>query len=517
MTVRDLLNDAVLTGHRLIGGADGLTHVIRDAALVSTDELNRLPSGAVAVMDISTTRGLSRQHLVEQVLLRVHHRGGRMLIVVGNLEDPPQSIIRLADRLNLPVVAVQGPSPAAVAAHVMAVAQQPELAYARVLGIAARKLTTADSIDRILSIVGGVLHASVALVAADGAVIAGGLLHLRPETIDWSSGAIIDSVPSHVLAALPIHGADGQMWLACEAAHGGPAWQDTARTLLQVATLAVAAWLARQRLAAERDRTRLHGMFTELLQLDPRQGVPEPLAAQAATLGVALDGWHVGLHLTWHRDSLPDSNGQATATLTRALATEELDTALITRADGWSLWKTSATRSTSADIDHLVDQLRRCICYYNAAGHTPLVGGVGQPAAGPSAIPETVHQAQRAARAIATTGQPGAVSFVGDLGAHHLLAQVYGEPAFRAYAQQLLAPVLKAPDSAALLLTLTAYLGNSCSPTQTAKAICVHRNTVAERIARIEHLLTTPLKKTDQLALQLACRSLSPATDVAGP
>jgi len=57
--------------------------------------------------------------------------------------------------------------------------------------------------------------------------------------------------------------------------------------------------------------------------------------------------------------------------------------------------------------------------------------------------------------------------------------------------------------------TLGAYLDSESSLAATAAVLGVHRNTVAQRVARIERLLGVSLSDPEQrLALQLACRAV---------
>ncbi|QYC42359.1 hypothetical protein Nocox_23780 [Nonomuraea coxensis DSM 45129] len=520
ITVRDLLNDPVFAGHTVLGGAAGLDQVVRGAALVHTGEdLGRVPAGAVAVLDVGGHAGVSSQHLVEVFCRRLQGRGGRMLVVVGRLGAVSMSAVRLADRFAMPVVAVEPAtvpgSALAVAARVLALVHTPDLLYARALAAAAPRLATADTIGRILSVVGATLNGRAALVGADGRIVAGGLGRARPATVVRHPSVVAERHAGHVLAACPVSGADPQVWLACEAEHGGPAWQDAARTILMVAAPAVAAWSARELLAAERDRARLAGLLAELLQVDQASGrVPGHVVARAARAGVSLDGWHLGIHVTWP-DTHPGGAGayaETTASLRAALAREGFEVPIFDRAGGWSLWTTSHARPPRSDIERSMGRLRDGLARHNAAGaghahHLPLVAGVGRPAAGPGAIAATLAQAQQAAAAAARTG-PGAVEWIDGMGPERLLAAWFAEPAFLEYARRVLAPVLAAPDGSTLLATLEGYLTCSSSPTDTARRMNVHRNTVTQRVAAVERLLGGPLATMDRLMLHLACRSV---------
>ncbi|MEV4166660.1 hypothetical protein [Nonomuraea dietziae] len=148
-------------------------------------------------------------------------------------------MVRLADRFGMPVAALNpaaaSSSAHALAARILALVHTPELSYARALTLAAPKLATADSIDRILFVISTVLNGSAALVTGDGTVTAGALRQARPDAVIRHPAAVVEFFPEYVLASCPVYGSDHTLWLACEAEHGGPVWQDAARATLQVA------------------------------------------------------------------------------------------------------------------------------------------------------------------------------------------------------------------------------------------------------------------------------------------
>ncbi|TMR92565.1 PucR family transcriptional regulator [Nonomuraea basaltis] len=516
ITVRDLLNDQACEDHHLLGGAAGLDHVVRNVALVHTGtDLSRVPPSSVAVVDISDQRGVSSQHLVEVFCRRLHGRGGRMLMIVGYLESITQSTIRLADRFSLPVVAVRptaipGSAPA-LAARMLGLVQNPELLYARAATNAVAKLATADTVDRILAIVSDTLRGTSALVNVDGRVAAGELRWTTPEEATRHPSVTAERFIDHVRASCPVPWTDHQLWLVAEVAHGGPMWQDAARATLQTAALSAAAWVARDRLGRERDRARLSALLAELLQLEHASSIPEHLARRAARAGIVLDGWHVGFHIAgMYQTGDTAMFMELTPQLTSALTEEGFDIPLFERADGWSSWVTTHQRLPQQGIDEVAERLRHALSWYNATyaehrGYTPLVAGLGQPSTGPNAIAATLGQAQHAA--LASKGEAGTVESIDDVGPARLLSIWFRDEIFQTLARNLLAPLLAVPDSRALLTTLDMYLATR-SPTETAKQMQLHRNTVHARISAVERLLGTSIASMDCLTLHLACRTV---------
>ncbi|MCG2623753.1 PucR family transcriptional regulator [Arthrobacter sp. I2-34] len=99
-----------------------------------------------------------------------------------------------------------------------------------------------------------------------------------------------------------------------------------------------------------------------------------------------------------------------------------------------------------------------------------------------------------------------------------LLAAAAGHGA-RTGAHKLLAPVLAYDDkhSAHLLQTLTAYLENDCQPSRACRKLFIHRNTLAQRLRKLESLLALSLdtlegQTTCLLALRIRESQEQPAT-----
>ncbi|GAA4045615.1 helix-turn-helix domain-containing protein [Nonomuraea soli] len=517
VTARDLLNDPAFHGYRLLGGASGLDHVVRNAAQIQTGaDLSRIAPGSVGVTDLGDRAGVSAQHLVEVFCRRLHGRGGRMLVIVGNVEAATQSTIRLADRFGLPLVAVAPTSipasAAALTARLLGLVQQPELLYARAMAGVVSKLVTADTLERVVAIAAEALRGTAAVVAAEGRIVSGGLRWATPEQVTRHATITTERLPDHAWASCPVPGSGHRLWLVAETADGGPAWQEAARAVTQTAAVAAGAWVAHDRLRQERDRARLAGLLTELLQLEGAPVIPEHVARRAARAGIVLDGWHVGVHLTWGYGG-EQTSADLTPQLTSALEEEGFALPVFERADGWSSWVTSPERPSEQEVGLLAARLRKVLAWFNAAyaenrSFVPLAAGVGRPATGPAAVAATLGQAHQAALTAASDG-PGVVEHIDDVGPEQLMWRWFTTEAFREQAARLLAPVLAAPDSGMLLRTLDAYLTCGSSPGETAKAIGLHRNTVTQRITVLERLLGGPVASLDRLALHLACRSLT--------
>ena len=102
--------------------------------------------------------------------------------------------------------------------------------------------------------------------------------------------------------------------------------------------------------------------------------------------------------------------------------------------------------------------------------------------------------------------ETGQFLHVDRLGLAQLLLAWTRTDTFQPAARSLLAP-LRA-ESGDLLRTLAAYLDAESNLAETAGVLGVHRNTVAARVARIQHVLGVELSDPDvRLALHLASRT----------
>ncbi|MGH3587736.1 MAG: PucR family transcriptional regulator, partial [Pseudonocardia sp.] len=140
-------------------------------------------------------------------------------------------------------------------------------------------------------------------------------------------------------------------------------------------------------------------------------------------------------------------------------------------------------------------------------GHSVVVG-IGSPQRDVDGIGVTLAEARQAAVVAASSPKPVSVRVLQELGPSRLLLGWYSSEAFADYAREMLGPLLDSDDPE-LIRTLEAYLERACSTAQTARALGVHRNTVAQRIARAERVLGATTATSDtRLALQLAIRVL---------
>lgn len=145
-------------------------------------------------------------------------------------------------------------------------------------------------------------------------------------------------------------------------------------------------------------------------------------------------------------------------------------------------------------------------------GHRIAVG-IGSPQRDVGGIGVTLAEARQAALIAATSARAVSVRVLQEVGPSRLLLGWYSSEAFADYARELLAPLL-GNDEPEVLRTPEAYLERACSASQTARALGVHRNTVAQRVAKAERVLgTTTATADNRLAMQLALRVVRTRAD----
>ncbi|WP_067824388.1 PucR family transcriptional regulator [Actinomadura kijaniata] len=518
--VQDLLDLRELRGATLAGGTRGLSAPVAEIVLVQPDDVLSAAIPAESGVVFSTDGGRTHMrcgHLVDVLLRRAHAARARALIVCGGPASPAATR-RLADRLNLPLVQAHNRTPLELATALRTAVLGPRLVQSETLLELNRLLRSARrSPDRMLAALGTVLDASVSACNAQGTLVAGTPPITSVEEIIGVRGITTLVGERAVAAVLPVLGPAGttSLWVAAERSveeqRGGPRWRETAERALALAHGELSAWLVRERLRSERD-ARLRGtLLTEIL--DHGDALPAHIADQAMMIGWRLDGWHSGVHITVA--GAADSASVHSEMLVDAIGRAGLDIGpFVQRADGWSAWLTTPKAPLPAQTATVRKALEVGLA---ELGRRPyrlrLAAGIGSPARDAGGIASTLAEARQAAVAASTEGGPGAVRRVEELGAARILLGWYGSRAFADYARQLLAPLLASGEKE-VLATVESYIDHACSAGTTARALGLHRNTVAQRIRRAERLLGLPLTHAEtRLAIQLACRVLRSTPD----
>jgi purine catabolism regulator len=216
-----------------------------------------------------------------------------------------------------------------------------------------------------------------------------------------------------------------------------------------------------------------------------------------------VEGWHMGIRVVSRQDA--DIVGRRYE-LIEALAAEGLDVGVVEQGDGWAAWISFALEPDVPTANDAARAVRRAQQRWD--DDLPSAVGVGRVHHGPAGIARSLAEAADAARLAASRPQSGRFLHVDRLGLAQLLLAWTQTDTFQPAALELLAP-LRRQTTGDLLTTLATYLDAESSVAETASVLAVHRNTVAERIQRVQRILQVDLQDAEtRLALHLACRTV---------
>ena len=501
LTMAMLLGLPELSTARLVGGASGLSGVVDGLDLVS------MTAGTLARFDrraVVVPLG-GRPGFELDVAVRFAADRGAAGIFLGNIGRAPASTSRLADALGLVTVALQADDLVATAWRLARAVGDPQLPAYELLAAGLDAIKRArphpEDITAALTRRAGI---RTAVLAGDGSCIAGESLNIPDELLQKEVGGAWPTVDGWVVvwpvaADQAVVQQTPALWLALELPASHSESVKSAERLASTAAAKLELWVARERLLTERDTRRRVEALTELMSPD---GAASLTRERALSVGFRLDGWHTGVYLR-----APSPAGSQLVLDLEVALRAELDTGpLVALRDGYATWVTDRSDPAKPVYRERTAALRSVLS--RTAPDRGLTGGIGRPYEGMSGVSHSLTEAMDAALFASFDGARGPVQHIDELGVRRALSEWYRAESFRAHAADLLAPLTGAGEIE-LARTLGAFLDNESSPSATASAIGVHRNTVLVRISRAEQLLNIQLTNADdRLLLQLACRVL---------
>lgn len=135
--------------------------------------------------------------------------------------------------------------------------------------------------------------------------------------------------------------------------------------------------------------------------------------------------------------------------------------------------------------------------------------GVGEPARTPERFRESLRQATQALAYANALGGGDQCCFYRDLGIYRVLLDLDERSGFIGYARDLLRPILAfdRERGGSLLATLQLFFDHNCDLEDTARAMFLHPNSLRYRLKQVEYLTGLRLKSVDDLTqLLLAVR-----------
>jgi hypothetical protein len=414
----------------------------------------------------------------------------------------------LASRLGIALLEVADPWEFSLQLHIM-IGDGAISAARAALDVAAVGLGAGPPIENTFAALESVLGYPLEFLVAAARPLRGALELSERQRRALSSAAAGTDEPARVaidqgeLIALPVGTGIGPMvWVGVVRRSGARSERATIVAALRVASIIVSHALILTRLVDERDARNRTSMLEELR--GAASSTPSPSFVQRTiAAGWRLDEWHIGIRLVAR-------NADDFVTLRRdvevAFANAGLEVDVIEQVDGWALWSSMSTEPGPAHVRDIALKIRQAQIALQPTVDTNL--GVGSVQAGAAGLARTLGEAADAARVAAGRPESGHFVHVDRLGLAQLLLAWTQTDTFLPAAHQLLAPLSRSAGD--LLRTLDVYLDAESSLAETGATLGVHRNTVADRIGRIERLLGVDLHDAEtRLALHLAVRTIN--------
>lgn len=506
--ISDLCAHDLLTKALLFGVPGPTSHTVSAIDLVTPGSVLTAPltaqGAAVLALDVHGQAGY-REHLIDVLIRRASLAGSVMVVVVGARPPLAEATRRLAESLELPVLLAAEPvSSTELIVSLRGLVAVPNQAFSDLLLDVSKRLQKVPrQLEQIVELLESAIPGSNVYACSGHELVLAGAPRLTTaaEAVSHRSASFLQR-DDFGAAIVPVEGLAGEnsVWLVAERERVGRLWLDSAMAALGLCGGAVLAWLAREQSILDHDARMRSALLTEILEHG--QAIPRDAAEQAARAGWQLEGWHTGLHFQF-------SPNAPSALAVRALATQLARTglkasSLVERTNGWSAWLT-VPREPGPDYAREIARQVEQQLNRPPVGSSVIVG-VGSPHRDVTGIGMTLAEARQAAVVAASSAKPVSVRVLQELGPSRLLLGWYSSEAFADYAREMLSPLFDT-DEPELMKTLEAYLERACSAAQTARALGVHRNTVAQRVAKAERILGTTMTTADtRLALQLALR-----------
>lgn len=497
--VADLAHEPILQGVWVLAGSAGMERVVHDVRW-HADGVEEIRGQLV----ICGEAHVSPPYRLDALVRRCQDAGAAALLVVAGPFRPLMSSVRLADRLEIPVLWLENDDPIGLLQELTARVREPEQVRSRTIERLLRQLSTKRDGQEILTAAEHVLAAPLSLITAGGVGILGDPVTLEPGL------RLTHPVPQqgerllvHPVLDLEINRAAA--WLACRYERAADARLELLAAGLAMVEPFVRAWITGQRARIDRDAAFQTHLLAQILA--GGDAVSRDVVEGAVSLGWRLQDWHVGVHLV--AETADGPGGQAVRDqLTEAFADQGVRVVTaVDRGDGWALWVSSEVEPGANEGRALLRAVRL------VAARLPrewgVVAGIGRAHRGPSGLAATLGEARDAADLARSHDVRPSVEHTDELGVARLLATWQRSDVTRAFAESALLP-LRDPAQSYLLTTLRAYLESGGSVVETAHTLGVHRNTVTTRIQQVRDRLGVDLDDPSQrLALQVACRVLA--------
>jgi PucR family transcriptional regulator, purine catabolism regulatory protein len=521
-TVGELLAEGLPSGAVVRSGFAGLARNVSWAIFVRTNgpDLAVLRGGELALVSftaVAATAGLGVSRAVDALI----QAGVSAICYVGQGDHAAETAARAAD---VPLIELP---PGQTLRNLETVAnrfltERRHDAYTsaqRLYAELARLALDGASVERVLARLAERADCRAALLDADVSPraswphldqqAADQLESLRPDVLAWVdrlgeipaepptySAALNDAGKALIFAPLVHSGQlDGFLCLWTV----GPAREADVLAATRGAS-ACAVALARERAAAEAT-DQLRGDF--LSELRASEVSDEQVLARARRLGFDLSLPHVPLALS---PATPDRAREAIRLIRREVA---VPVGPADRGDGTVLLFPVAASDRLATESEARDQALKLQRAFGSVSAQPCVG-VGRAGSGVLPLRQGLDEAEQALGLGRTLFGPGRLTHIVDLGVHRLLSPLVRGGDLAQFRREHLGALEEYDQQAGgeLIKTLKAYFASRGSPTLTARALHLHRNSLLYRLQRIREIAGVDLDDPEaRLRLEIALRS----------
>jgi hypothetical protein len=514
VTLRQLLASGALSApFEIIAGEDGLdapvTNVFAGSIRGSSGVLHTEP-GVLAVLEGGDLRVDTYQ--VDMAIRGAHECSSAGIILCTDRINVVLAATRLANKLKVPVIVAESQDPIELADSLRRIVLEPRMVRSDTLLNVVETLARISPnarLDEVLLSLGGALGSELALVSAEGTLVAGELDAQMPSVSDLIEVPVTTIVRPHTFVAQPLHLARREapsFWLTARLQAPTDAQVSIVKDALVIASWFVATRLVTERLERERDARFRMGVLNSILSVQER--FEAALLEHLAVLGWKVDGWCTAVHLQASGEADPLRILTLTDQLSRSLTDRGIIGPVVERPDGWTCWIVARGEPAASSYHETSDAIEEAVVAFLAlAPRLRLHVGIGRPYLGLEGLRTSLAEAKEAATIAQAAGGVAGVQHIDQMGVRRILLGWYTSESFAEFAQTLLGPLLAADTDGSLLQTLEVYLDEESSATVAAARLGVHRNTILNRVERLRSLLTVDLDDPEErLAVQLASR-----------
>lgn len=514
VTLRQLLaSGAIDTPSSIVAGDEGLDTQVTDVvtgSIKGSSSLLTTEPGALAVLEGGDLRADTYQ--VDMAIRGAHESASAGIILCTERANVVLAAMRLANKLRVPVIVVENADPIVLADRLRQIVASPRLVRSNTILAVVETLSKAvpeARLDEVLESLSDALDGTLALVSAEGRLVAGNSQAQPPRASDLLEVPTSTVYPPHAFLAQPMSLARREtpsFWLVARLDNPTESRINVVKDCLMIASWSIGTRLVSDRLERERDARFRMGVLNSILSGQER--FEAVLLEHLAVLGWNVDGWCTAIHL----QASGESDSLRILTLTDQLAKtfedRGLSGPLVERPDGWTSWVLRRKEPPASAYHEIVSLAADAVGSFLAlAPGMRLHVGIGRPYLGLDGLRTSLAEAKEASTIAQAAGGISGVQHIDEMGVRRILLGWYASESFAEFAHTLLDPLLAQDHDGSLLHTLEVYLDEESSATMAASRLGVHRNTILNRVERLRGLLTVDLDDPDErLAVQLACR-----------